>query len=157
MHTFFLWTYVTTPLSLFLGTGAVSPITKAECFPYTPLLILIKNSLVFSVAWYPIQLEKNGIISHLLSSCVWAGTAVKLNFKEHPMRTLKVDLYPFQSLFLFPQSLKRSSGVSLIVYVNTARNRNTSEYLGGGLKYGYRCQKMWDNVVPVTSEDFCMH
>lgn len=42
-------------LELFLST-------KAECFPYTPLLILIKHSLVFSVAWYPIQLEKNGII-----------------------------------------------------------------------------------------------
>lgn len=47
-----------------------------------------------------------------------------------------------------------SNGVSLIVYVNTARNKNTSECLGG-LKYSYRCQKMWDNMVPVFCLQIC--
>lgn len=35
------------------------------------------------------------------------------------------------SISLFPQSLKISDQESLIVYVNTARNKNTSMYLGG--------------------------
>lgn len=81
----------------------------------------------FQTSW-----EKNGIISHLLSSCVWAVTAGKLNFKEHPMRILKVDLWPFQSLFLFSQSLKTSNGVRLIEYVNTARNKDILVCLRGG-------------------------
>lgn len=38
----------------------------------------------FSVTQFQNQLENNGIISYILSSCIWAVTAVKWNFKENP-------------------------------------------------------------------------